>query len=236
MAKKYTLEIHTRTSRPAATRQQGKIPAVLYGHGLGSKAVEVDAKAFGKVFRDTGSTTLISLTADDGQEHPVLIREIQYHPLRDTVLHIDFYQVRMDEEIRAQVPIHFVGESPAVKDKGGTLVRNMDELDLSALPQNLPHDIEVDISVLTEFDEPIRVSDLKLPEGIELHHEPDEVVALVQAPKSEEEIEAELAEEVKEDVEAVEGIKKEEVPAEGEEALGGAEGPPAEGEAPKKEE
>ncbi len=235
MAKKHTLQIQIRLARPAATRQQGKIPAVLYGHGLDSRAVEVDAKAFAKVFRDAGSTTLISLTADDGQEHPVLIRDIQYHPLRGTVRHIDFYQVRMDEEIRAQVPLHFVGESPAVRDRGGTLVRNMDELDLSALPQNLPPNIEVDISILNEFDNPIRVADLVLPEGVELHHASDEVVALIQAPKSEEQIEAELAEEIKEDVEAVEGVKKEEVPAEGAEAAEGTESAPAEEATEKKE-
>jgi large subunit ribosomal protein L25 len=216
MAKHFELKGNTRTQRARATRAGGLIPAVLYGHEMSSKSVQVDARQFTKVHAQTGSTTLVRLNLEDGSEHPVLIREVQRHPLKGHVLHADFYQVRMDEKIRARVPIHFTGESPAVKDLGGVLIRSMDEVELEALPQDLPHDIEADVSGLTEYDQVVHISDLELPRGVELFHEPDEVVALVQAPRTEQELE-ELKEEVTEDVEAVEGVKEEEEkPQEGE--------------------
>lgn len=184
---------------------------MLYGHDLDSMSVQVEEKEFSRVFNQTGSTSLVMVTINS-TEHPVLIREVQYHPLKNKALHIDFYQVRMDEEITAEVPLTFVGESAAVKDLGGVFVRNMDSIEVEALPQNLPHDIEVDISSLNTFEDIIHVRDLKLPEGVKTLQEIEEVVALVQEPKTQEQIDADLAEEVKEEVAAVEGVedKKEE--------------------------
>ncbi|MEX1111906.1 MAG: 50S ribosomal protein L25, partial [Candidatus Andersenbacteria bacterium] len=150
MAKRYNLTAGIRADKATKTRHGGSIPGVLYGHGLESKSVQVGEKEFNRVFSETGSTSLVMLTIDD-TEHPVLIREVQYHPLKGNVMHIDFYQVRMDEEITAAVPLTFVGESAAVKDKGGVLVRSMDSVEVEALPQNLPHDIEIDISLLKTF-------------------------------------------------------------------------------------
>jgi large subunit ribosomal protein L25 len=209
MAKRYTLQANTRTATASAARQGGAIPAVLYGRGLKSQTVQVDYKELNKVYQNAGSTSLVMLKLDGKSDHPVLIRELQLHPLRSTVMHVDFYQVRMDEEIRALVPLHFEGTSSAVKDKGGVFVRSMDEIEVEALPQDLPHDISVDISVLDNFEKVIRIADLKLPKGVTILHEDDEVIALVQAPRTEAELE-ELTAEVKEDVESVEGVKKEE--------------------------
>lgn len=206
MATPVKLTAQTREGSAKTARHAGAVPAVLYGHGLGAKSVQVDAITFGKIYDQTGETALIRLDTGDGAEHNVLIRDVQRHPLKDTIMHIDFYQVRMDEKIEADVPLTFVGEAPAVKDLGGVFVHPMDEVHLEALPQNLPHDIEVDISSLDSFEKVIHVSDLHVPEGVELDHEQDEVVALVQEPKSQEELDAELAEEVKEDVEGVEGV------------------------------
>ena len=221
MAKRYTLQASTRTDTASKARQSGNIPGVLYGHGMDPITVEVIAKDFDRVYRETGMTSLVTLSVKEGKDHPVIIREIQQHPIKGHVVHADFYQVRMDEEITANVPLTFEGIAPAVKDLGGVLVRSMDEIEIEALPQDLPHDIVVDISSLDTFDKVIRIEDLKLPEGVKPLQEPEEVVALVQAPRTEQELEA-LTEEVKEDVESVEGVKKEE-PAEGEEGAEAAE-------------
>lgn len=202
---------------PAAkVRTQAAIPAVLYGHGLPSRALQVDGKQFSQVFAHTGTTSLLTLSVE-GKDHPVLIREVQYHPLKEAVQHIDFYQVRLDEVIKAKVPLHLVGESSAVKDLGGVLVRNVDALEIEALPQDLPHAIKVNISSLDTFEKPIRVKDLAIPAGVKVLVDLETVAILVQAPRSEAELEA-LKEEVKEDVAAVEGVVKPEVTAEGEAA------------------
>ncbi len=216
-----TISTSPRSGKPGAIRRSGNIPAILYGHGIDPQNMEVEHRAFNKLFSAAGYTTMLTLSLADGKEHPVFIRDVQVHPLKNTITHIDFYQVRMDEAISANVPLKFVGEAPAVKNMSGVFVRNMDELEVEALPKDLPHDIEVDISSLDNFDAVIHVSDIKLPEGVTTHKEGTEVVALVQPPRSEQEIEA-LSAEVKEDVESVEGVKKEE-PAEGE-AVEGADG------------
>lgn len=206
MAKRYNLSAEVREDAAGKARHNGLIPAVLYGHGLESQSVQVDAKKFQKVFSEAGSTSLVTITIGE-TDHPVLIREVQYHSLKGHVLHADFYQVRMDEEIHAEVPLTFAGESSAVKDRGGVFVRNMDTVEVEALPADLPHDIEVDISTLATFDDVITVASLKLPEGVTVLHEAEEVIALVQEPKSQEEIDADLAEEVTEDVSSVEGTE-----------------------------
>lgn len=206
MATPVKLAAQTREGKAKTARHAGAVPAVLYGHGLEAKSIQVDAKIFAKVYDQAGETSLIKLDTGDGAEHNVLVRDVQRHPLKDTIIHIDFYQVRMDEKIEADVPLTFVGEAPAIKNLGGILVHPLDEVRLEALPQDLPHDIEVDISGLDSFEKVIHISDLNLPKGVELDHEPDEVVALIQEPKSQEELDAELAEEIKEDVEGVEGV------------------------------
>ncbi|MBI3421114.1 MAG: 50S ribosomal protein L25 [Candidatus Sungbacteria bacterium] len=197
------------------TRRQGDVPGILYGHGISSQSVSVNAKQFSKVLKTAGYASLVSLKLGDKDEHTVLIRDVAFHPLNDSIIHADFYQVRMDEKIEANVPLHFIGEAAAVKNLGGVLIRNIDELEVSALPADLPPHIEIDISVLSEFGKAIRVSDLALPSGITVSHDADDVIALVQEPRTEQELE-QLSGEVKEDVEAVEGVKKEEIAAEGE--------------------
>lgn len=213
-----TIAAALRSGNPGAVRRGGNIPAVLYGHGIQAQNVEVESRAFQKLFAAAGRTTTLTLSIQDGKDHPVFIRDIQLHPLKNTITHIDFYQVRMDEKIRAHVPLKFIGQAPAVADMSGVFVRNIDELEVEALPKDLPHNIEVNISSLINFDAVIHVSDIKLPEGVTTHKDGGEVVALVQPPRSEQEIEA-LSTEVKEDVESVEGVKKEEQ-VEGEAAEG----------------
>ncbi|MDZ4225210.1 MAG: 50S ribosomal protein L25, partial [Candidatus Andersenbacteria bacterium] len=216
MAQSIKLKAETRDQKTNTVRSGGDIPAVLYGHSIKNQNIKVNAQSFDRVFEQSGFTTLLNLDVA-GKAHHVLIRDIQLHPLKGDVTHIDFYQVRLDEKVTAEVPLVAVGESPAVKDKGGIFVRNMDTLEIEALPQNLPHEIPFDISAIAEFDEPIHVSDLNIPEGVAILSAAEEVVALVQPPRSEEELE-QLSEEAVEDVESVEGVKDKEPEAEGENA------------------
>lgn len=211
------LKASRRESKANSVRGRGLVPGIVYGHQLASQNVAVDAKQFDKIFSAAGSTTLVTLDVE-GTTHNVLIRDVQFHPVRDHVMHVDFYQVRMDEAIHADVPLKFIGEAPAVKDLGGIFVRNADTIEVKALPKDLPHNIEVDISQLVNFESIIHVSDLKLPEGVEVLDEATNVVVLVQAPRTDEELKS-LEEEVKVDVESIEATaekKPEEEGAEGE--------------------
>lgn len=211
MATPVKLAAAIRQHAPHVIRRDGAIPAVVYGPGVASRSVQVDERTFLKVLSQAGETSLVTLTVDDGQEHTVLVREIQHHPITNTIMHVDFYQVRLDEVIEADVPLKFVGESSAIKDLGGVLVHPLDEISLKALPQDLPREIEVNLSALDSFEKVIHVSDLQVPPGVTLLHKPDDVVALIQEPKTQAELDAELAAEVKEDVEKVEGVAEKKV-------------------------
>lgn len=217
MAEQMQLKAEIRQAKPGSLRRAGLIPAVIYGHNLKTASIQVDAKQFIKVWQKAGYTSLVNLALGNKGEHTVLVRDIQHHPVKGNVIHVDFYQVRLDEAIKAKVRLKFIGEAEAVKNQGGVLVRNMDEIELEALPADLPHDIEVDISVLTDFTKAIHVKDLPLPVSVKHSHQPDDVVALVQPPRTEAELES-LKTEVKEEVAAVEGVVKPEAPAEGDAA------------------
>jgi large subunit ribosomal protein L25 len=203
-----------RTQTAPKARRSGLVPGVVYGVGTKNQQVQVDIKSLQKTLKLAGLTSLISFYVGK-EEFPVIIRDIQYHPVKGDIIHADFYRVRLDKVLRSVVPLKFKGVSLAVKDMAGVLVRNMTEVEIEALPQHIPHDIEVDIAPLTTFEAVLHIKDLKVPANVKVASGADQVVALVQPPRSEEEIKA-LAEEVKEDVEAVEGVVKPEKPAEGE--------------------
>ena len=207
----------TATGKQAARlRKAGKLPGVLYGHNVDNQQLEVDERDFAKAFKQAGESTIIDVTID-GKAIPALIHEVQHHYLTDEPIHVDFYAINMTEKLKVGVPLRFVGESSAVKALGGTLVKNLGEVEVECLPADLPHAIEVDITSLNNFEDAIRVSDLKIPDRVEVITNSEEVVAAVEAPRTEEEMAA-LNEEVKEDVSAVEGVVKPEAPAEGEAA------------------
>jgi large subunit ribosomal protein L25 len=208
MTKDFQLIAKVRKGNPGKVRGLGLIPGVLYGHKIKNTLIQFDDKLFGKVYEKTGQTTLISLMVDD-EAHNVLVREVQYHPVKGHVLHVDFYQVRMDQVVRTEVPLEFIGESAAVKDLGGVLIRNIDTVEVEALPKDLPHELKMDISMLVDFEAVLHVKDITLPKGVTIIDDGEEVIALVQAPRSEEEL-AELEEEVAEDVESVEGVAEKE--------------------------
>ncbi len=174
-------------------RKQGIIPAVVYGSGHKPVSVQVNCEEFRKVFEKTGESTLIKLKliSPTGEEvKNVLVHDISKNPITGDFIHIDFYQVRMDKAIKAEVPLVFEGEAPAVKVLEGVLVKSINHIEVEALPKDLPHEIKVDISVLDSFDKHIRVKDLILPPGVKINLEPEETIVSVMPPRTEEEIKA----------------------------------------------
>jgi len=157
-------------------RTGGFIPAVMYGSGATNKNIKVKKHDFEKAFKIAGEFNLVDLSIDGDQAAKVIVKDIQRDGLTDNIIHIDFYQVDMAKKIFAEIPLSFVGEAKAVKDLGGTLVKNMDTVKISCLPGDLVSQIEVDISKLEKFDQFIRLQDLILPQGIELASATNEAV------------------------------------------------------------
>lgn len=200
-------------------RHQGSLPAVLYGHGLSSRPLTIKRNEFQRVYKSAGESTLVDLALGDETPVKAIIQEVQRHPVSGAIIHVDLHQVKMTEKLHTEIPLNFIGDAPAVKELGGVLVKNVDEIEVEALPSDLVHEITIDISILKTFDDMIRVKDVTLPKGISLLDNPDDVVCLVTPPRSEQEL-AELEQKVEEKVEEVEGVKPEEPPAEGETAPG----------------
>jgi large subunit ribosomal protein L25 len=197
----------------------GFVPAVVYGPKLKTnKLVKVKINDLRKVLSEAGESTLIELIVDGKSEGKVLIKEDQRDPVKDTLIHVDFYEVDMSKEIHTEIPLHFVGESKAVKELAGVLIRSINEIEVRCLPADLVNHIDVDISVLNTFDDVIKIHNLTLPKGIKLVHETDDVVATVAEPKAEEVFETVPAAGAEVPAEAVAGAEG----AEG--AVAGAEG------------
>lgn len=220
MEKELELNTQIREStgnRLKTLREKGFIPAVVYGPGHKPISIQVDYQEFRRIFEEAGESTIIKLKIGKDEKN-VLIHEVDKNPETDKFIHIDFLQVRMDKVITAEVHLVFEGESLAVKNLEGVLVKNITEVEVEALPKDLPHELKVDISVLETFDDHIKIKDLKLPEGVKIQAEPEEVVASVTPPRTKEELE-ELEEKPEEEVPEEEGEKIEEgapTPAEGE--------------------
>lgn len=205
-------------------RNEGILPAVVYGKGQESIALQVPVKEFEKTLKQAGESTLVYLTVDGlpaqagGAAIPTIINDVTRDSLTDDIIHADFYKVNLSEKIKTNVPVVFVGEAPAVVELKGIFVRNVNEMEVEALPQDLPHEISVDISVLKNFGDQVLLKDINLGPKIKLIGDDNEIVATVQEPISEEELKAQL-EAPTTDVSAVELEKKEkeegeEVPAE----------------------
>lgn len=159
-------------------RRAGSIPGVVYGAHHTSTPITVAAVAFEKILREAGEATIVSLEGL-GDPLPTLIHEVDRDPLTNHPRHVDFYAVTKGEKVEVAIPLLFIGESPAV-EAGANLVKVMHEVEVEADPMNLPHDIQVDLSILKAINDRIHVRDLALPAGVELMSEPEEVVALVQ--------------------------------------------------------
>ena len=182
-------------------RDKGLVPAVVYGGKDSGLSITVNAKEFNKIFKMAGETTLIKLFIDDKPKN-VLIYDTARDPMTNEIKHVDFYEVKMDEKIIKKVPLNFVGSSPAVNELGGVLVKAMQELEVRALPADLPHEIQVDISNLKTFDDNILIQDVNLPKNIEALENIETSVASIIPPRSEAELEA-LSGAVEEKVEEI---------------------------------
>ena len=174
-------------------RRQGITPVHLFGHGIESVALECHTAELKRVLAQAGKTTLISLKLDNEKSpRAAVVREVQREHLKlkkDELLHVDFYQVRMDEEMRTEVPIVLVGEAPALKLKGNMLFQDLDTLTVECLPAKIPHSIEIDLSSLTQPEQMIRVKDIEVDRAIAVINDPELVVVKVTFQPVEKEIE-----------------------------------------------
>jgi len=202
-----SVKIRTETGKKAGKlRKKGILPGILYGTALkGAQPLELDCKTFEKIFEEAGESSLISLEIENGKKYPALIHDIQRDPLTGEIIHVDFYQVSLEQELVAKIPLIFEGTPSAVKDLGGTLVKNISEVEVKSLPQKLPKEIRVDVSDLKTFEDNIKVSDLKLPAGVKVLKEPEEIIAVVLPP---EKVEEELVKPIEEKVEEVKTVEK----------------------------
>jgi len=181
--------------KAAKVRKEGFIPATVYGSGSKSQVIKVKEADFSKVFNLAGESHLINLSVDGGAPHKVIVKDIQKDYLKGAVIHIDFFQVNMTKKITTEIPLNFIGESRAVKELGGTLIKNMDSLTIECLPGDLVDKIDVDLSALNNIHDAIKINDLVLPKGVELDSAHDEiVVSVIESAKEEVKVEAPAAE------------------------------------------
>lgn len=165
-------------------RAGGDMPAVVYGPKQESLSITVNQREFEKVFKTAGESTVVTLNVD-GDEINTLIHEVDFDPVRSTARHADFFAIVKGQKVQVMIPLEFVGESAAVK-AGANLVKTLYEIEVEADPMNLPHNFEIDISVLAEVGAQITAGDIKMPTGVELVTNPEDVVALTAEAKEEE--------------------------------------------------
>jgi large subunit ribosomal protein L25 len=172
-------------------RQDGLVPAVLYGKDLDPALLQIEEKALTKVLRQAGTHQLISLQIGQKKPQMTLARDIQRDVIKYNYLHVDFYAVRMTEKVTAQVPLELVGHAPAVREQGGILTQGLDEVEIECLPADLVASIEVNIDGLVEFNDSISVADLTVPDTITILSDPESLVAKIEPPRLAEEEEVE---------------------------------------------
>jgi len=212
-----------------ALRKQGILPANIYGKEIKSLAVQLPTKDFLKIYQEVGETGIVELSLGE-EKYPVLIHNLQLQPVTGQPLHVDFRKVTLTEKVKATVPVVTVGEAPAVTQKLGILLTPVNELEVEALPTDLPEHIEVDISNLKEVDQEIKISDLKIPQKVTVLANQELVIVKIGPLVTEEA--KKILEEEKAAAEAAEATVQKEAPPE--ETVPPKEAPPA-GEPPQKE-
>ena len=185
-------------------RENGLIPAELYGHGVKNEHLSVPAKEFLKLFKDEGENTVINLDLE-GKKRPVLVQYVGVNPRTDEILTIDFYEVNLTERINVSVPLNFIGEASAIKEKAGVLIKALHELEIEALPTDIPREITIDLNSLTEIGSTIHVSDIVIAKNVKVLVDPETVVATI------------TEQEVEEEVQEQQDVKIDEIKVEGEE-------------------
>lgn len=209
-------------------RKNNTIPANIYGTGFESKAISVDLKEFNTIYKQAGETGVIYVEVEK-DSIPTLVTDIQFDPIKNNFLHVDLRKVDLKKKIEAHVPFKFIGESEAVKTKNGVLITQMDEVLVEALPTDIPHEIEVDISVLGEIGDEIKLSDIPITGKYEYKEDFEKVIVSVTEHKEE-------VIEVQTTTEAPEILTERPEGEEGEGAeAGGGEAPAAEAQPAKEE-
>lgn len=202
-----TLAAQLRTElgkKAEAVRDAGRIPAVVYGGQGANLNISLAYNECEKLYTQAGESSLVDLVIENGTPIKTLIHEVQHSPMTNRISHVDFFRVTMTEKLTTTIPFEFIGESKAVKEQAAVLVKNIVEVDVRCLPQDLVSEIIVDLSLLQNLEDSISLSDIVLPSGIEiLHHEDDDVVVVATPPMSE----AELAK-----LEAEDAVKPAEIP------------------------
>ncbi len=186
------------------------IPAVVYGAKRESTPLSVNKKEFTKLYSEAGESTLITLEVDGKKESiSSLVYDIQRDPTSGNIIHVDFFEPNLKEEVEAEIQLNFIGESPAVKEVGGTLVKNIHHITVKALPANLPHELDVDLTEIKTADDVFNVGNLKIDNSVEVITDKDTVIAMVSKPEN---VDEELEKPIEEggDVEVVGEKEKEE--------------------------
>ncbi|MFH1169978.1 MAG: 50S ribosomal protein L25 [Candidatus Vogelbacteria bacterium] len=208
----FTLEAKERTifgKELKKERRAGRLPVVVYGHKDKPTSLFVSLADFKKVLKLAGESSIITLTTPAGKKS-VLIHEVAYHPVNSELVHADLYVIEQDVMLKIKIPIEYTGLAPAVKELGGILLKVLHELEIEALPKDLPRGITVDVTPLATLESQILVKDLVLPAGVTTTHKPDEVVAGISVAKEEVEEEAPV------DLSAIEVEKRGKEPVVGE--------------------
>jgi len=179
-----TVEPRTETgNKVKRVRAAGYVPGVVYGQGKEATPLKFREIDLVRLLRAGGASQLIELRGLKKRPVKALLREVQRHPTRRNILHVDFYAVEMDVAVRTEIPVHFVGESEAMK-AGAVLIHHLDKIDIECLPGDIPEHFVVDLSSLKSVDDIIQVSDLDLPKGVTLHHEPEDLVVSLTMPRA----------------------------------------------------
>lgn len=187
LVEKVSLKVELRTvfgKKLSKIRKQGLIPGNIFGPDFKSKSISVVYKDLVKIYKVVGETGIVYITLDK-ENIPVLIKTIQKHPLSSSLLHIDFRKIDLSKKIETNVPVKTIGVSEAVSQKGGVLLVQSDTLLVEALPENIPHEIEVDISIIKEIGQEIKVADLKKSDKYDIKSPVEKVVVAVIAHKEE---------------------------------------------------
>lgn len=201
MAQTYQLNVNPRSlfgKKTKQLRRAGVIPANIFGSNIDSTSIELPAISFEKLYRASGDTHVVNIKVQgEAKTRPALVSQVHYNPVTNVIDHIDFRQVDLSQTINAQIPLEIVGESSAVSELGGMLINAIDEVEVEALPQDLPDKIVVDVSVLTELNQSLQVKDLPFDTTkVTMLTDLDTVVIVVQEAQSQEEVAAEPAETV----------------------------------------
>jgi large subunit ribosomal protein L25 len=159
-------------------RKEGLLPATIYGKTITPLTIQVNQEKFVDTFKQSGETGLISLTVDN-EAHPVLVKNVEIDPVTSVPMHIEFQQVNLKEKIHANIPVVIIGESQAVKEKTGTLLQLLNEVEVEALPTDLPEKIDADITVLANVNDHMLVKQLSIPENVTLVTDPEIMVVKI---------------------------------------------------------